>query len=163
MRKTDNQLPSPDAGYAKMMVFFPWLLTRRIFEKIGEEYARKFSPWQMSKERLQAEQNHLFMMIRPSMLPDLMKMTNLNGGCFIYSMWQGYRDEPPKRKLEDFLQSRGTSTIYIHSSGHARVSDLQRTLDMLQPKKTIPIMVSFPGIISKCMAMCSFLRMGLSS
>jgi hypothetical protein len=72
-------------------VFFPYRLTQKIFKEIGEEYARRFSPHHIPKEKLREEQNNILMACRPSMKKDI-EIASLQNGLFIYSLWSGYRD-----------------------------------------------------------------------
>jgi ribonuclease J len=54
----------------------------------------------------------------------------------LYSMWQGYLDEPKYRNLK---QHPKISFHEIHTSGHAVREDLQRFAAALKPKRLIPI------------------------
>lgn len=152
LRRLGNNLPSADAGYDRMKVFYPWRLTQRIFDEIGEEYARRFSQWHISKTQLAQEKARICMMVRPSMIPDLQKVTEPMGGQFVYSMWQGYRNTSAQQRLEHLMLEHGTTLLHVHSSGHARVSDLQRAIDALRPKRLIPVHGFFPESFK---SMCS--------
>jgi hypothetical protein len=69
-----------------MKEFFPYRLTQKVFNEIGEEYAKRFSVYHISKKALMARQNEIVTLVRPSMKRDL-ELCNLTGGMFIYSMW----------------------------------------------------------------------------
>lgn len=146
LRKLGNNLPSTDAHYPGIKVFFPYRQTMKIFDEIGKEYAYRFSRWHIGKEQISSIQNRICMMVRPSMLRDLAKLESMTGGVFIYSLWQGYRETPSQQKLEAFLRERGVDTLHLHSSGHASVPDLQRTIDTLRPKRVIPIHGFYPEL-----------------
>jgi ribonuclease J len=64
---------------------------------------------------------------------------NLTGGTFIYSMWQGYRDSAYQQSFENWLTEHGFRNVFLHTSGHATVSDIRRLIDGANPKKIIPI------------------------
>ena len=81
----NNQLPYPSKEYPSIKVFYPYWLTQRIFKEIGEEYAKRFSPFHIPKEKLCAEQNNIVMAVRPSMKKDI-EIASLKDGMFIYSM-----------------------------------------------------------------------------
>ena len=121
-----------------MKVFFPYYLTQKIFIEISEHYAKRFSKYHISKEQIAKQQKEIVMMTRPSMKNDLEKC-KLSNGLFIYSMWQGYRDSDYQQKFEKWLKLQGFKSIFLHTSGHAKVSDIRRLIDELNPKKIIPI------------------------
>jgi len=131
-----NKIPYP--SYDKLKVFFPYQWTQKIFKEIGAEYAKRFSPYRISREQVAAEQNEIVMWVRPSMRSDLIRC-NLNGGTFIYSMWKGYRDSAYQQSFENWLSEQGFSNVFLHTSGHATISDIRRLIDGLNPKKVIPI------------------------
>jgi len=54
-------------------------------------------------------------------------------------MWQGYRESAYQQSFENWLTERGFRTVFLHTSGHARVSDVRRLIDGLIPKKIVPI------------------------
>jgi len=137
-----NNIPCP--SYDKMKVFFPYRITQKVFNEIGGEYAKRFSPYHMPKEKLEAQQNKIVMIARPSMQKDLDKC-NLFGGTFFYSMWQGYRDSKYQQGLESWLDIKGFHKAFLHTSGHAKVSDIQRLIDRLNSKKIIPIHTMLPN------------------
>jgi ribonuclease J len=131
-----NKIPYP--SYDKMKVFFPYRLTQKIFNEIGAEYAKRFSAFHISKEQLEAWQNEIVMMVRPSMQKDLERF-NLSNGIFIYSMWQGYRYSAYQQKFEGWLTERGFKSSFIHTSGHAKVSDIRKLIDGINPRRIVPI------------------------
>ena len=136
-----NNIPFP--SYAKIKVFYPYRLTQKVFKEIGEEYAKRFSRFRITKEQVEAQQSDIVMIVRPSMKKDLEKC-NLLGGTFIYSMWQGYRDSEYQQNFETWLEEQDFSTAFLHTSGHAKVSDIKRLIDGLDPKKIVPIHTMMP-------------------
>ena len=131
-----NKVPFP--SYDKLKVFYPYRLTQKVFNEIGAEYAKRFSSYHMQKEKLEAQQNEVIMMVRSSMKIDLGKC-NLSDGTFIYSMWQGYRDSAYQQSFEAWLKERGFRDVFLHTSGHAKVSDIRRLIDGMNPKRIVPI------------------------
>ena len=131
-----NKIPCP--SYDKLKVFFPYKLTQKVFRQIGAEYAKRFSAYHIGKEKLEAQQDNIVMMTRPSMKDDLAKC-NLSNGVFIYSLWQGYRENAYQQNFEKWLSERGFRSVFLHTSGHAKVSDIRRLIDGVNPKKVIPI------------------------
>jgi ribonuclease J len=134
----NNQVPYPSEDYPAMKVFYPWRVTQRVFHEIGEEYAKRFSPYYIPKAKLKAEENNVVMLARPSMYKDI-EIAGLKDGLFIYSMWQGYRGSEYQKKFEAGLAAAGFAQDYIHTSGHARVEDIRRMMAGLAPKRIVPI------------------------
>ena len=89
LRQLGNNLPYPSKEYSNIKVFYPYRLTQKLFNEIGEVYAKRFSAFHMPKEKLTNEQNNIVMMVRPSMLKDI-ERCKLQEGVFIYSMWLNF-------------------------------------------------------------------------
>ena len=138
LRALGNKLPYPSDAYSDIKVFFPYSLTEKIFDKIGADYAKRFSRYRISREQLKVKQNDIIMLVRPSLKRDLQRC-NLLGGTFIYSMWQGYRSSDYQQSFENWLNAQGFQTVLLHTSGHAKVSDIRRLIDGLVPKKIVPV------------------------
>jgi ribonuclease J len=85
LRQLGNNLPYPSQEYPNIKVFFPYRLTQKIFNDIGEEYARRFSEYHISREQLKTEQTSIVMASRPSMRMDIEKC-GLHDGVFLYSL-----------------------------------------------------------------------------
>ncbi|HVI39845.1 MAG TPA: MBL fold metallo-hydrolase RNA specificity domain-containing protein, partial [Anaerovoracaceae bacterium] len=143
LRQLGNKLPCPSKGYENIKVFYPYKLTQKIFNEIGEEYASRFSSYHISKERLSEQQDKIIMTVRPSMKRDLEKC-GLRNGLFIYSMWQGYRDSKYQLNLEEYLKNAGFAIKEVHTSGHASIADIKRIITELDPRKVIPIHTMVP-------------------
>ena len=141
-----NKIPYP--SYDKLKVFYPYRITQKIFNEIGEKYAKRFSMFHITKKQVESMQNDIVMMVRPSMIIDLEKC-NLGSGLFIYSMWQGYRESDYQQKFESWLAERDFRSVFKHTSGHAKISDIRRLIDGLNPKKVIPIHTMKPDAFLK--------------
>lgn len=139
-----NHLPYPSWNYPNIKVFYPYRLTQKIFNEIGEEYAKRFSPFYISKSKLKEEQNNIVMSCRPSMKRDI-EIAGLQEGLFIYSLWSGYRNSKYQKVFENYLDKSGFTTDVLHTSGHATISDIRRVITALEPKKIIPIHTMMPN------------------
>jgi ribonuclease J len=60
-------------------------------------------------------------------------------------MWQGYRDRNYQQKFEKWLSEKSFNCTFLHTSGHATVSDIRRLIDGLNPKKIVPIHTMQPN------------------
>ncbi len=144
LRQLGNNLPYPSVKYPNIKVFFPYRLTRKVFDEIGEEYARRFSAFYISREQLKNAQDNIIMACRPSMRTDIVKC-GLHDGVFLYSLWSGYRDSPYQQRFEKSLEDASFSLETLHTSGHASVVDIRRVIEGLDPQKLIPIHTMHPN------------------
>lgn len=144
LRQLGNNLPYPSKEYANIKVFYPYRLTQKIFDEIGAKYAKRFSAFRISKQSLNERQNNIIMSVRPSMQRDIEKCYLLKG-LFIYSMWQGYRESEYQQRFEEYLKQVGFEHRSIHTSGHSSVSDLEKVIIGLDPKKVVPIHTMVPN------------------
>jgi len=138
LRQLGNNLPYPSNDYPNIKVFYPYRLTNKIFNEIGENYARRFSAYRISRHQLEQIQNKVVMICRPSMLADL-KSSKLKNGVFFYSLWSGYRTSEYQQRFESELLNMNFSIDTLHTSGHASVSDIKQLIDELSPKRIVPI------------------------
>lgn len=145
LRQLGNKLPYPSAEYPYIKVFYPWRLTNRIFIQYGEEYATRFRMFRISKSQLKKVQGKIVMAVRPSMKDDL-QIAGLENGLFIYSMWSGYRVNDYQQKFEVKLSRAGFKLFEKHTSGHAKVADIQKVILALAPKVTVPIHTMSPEL-----------------
>jgi ribonuclease J len=143
LRQLGNNLPYPSADYRNIKVFYPYRLTQKIFNEIGEEYAKRFSPFYIPKNKLKEEQDNIVMSVRPSMKMDI-EIAGLQNGLFIYSLWSGYRTGDYQLTFENTLTKAGFTADVLHTSGHATVSDIKRVLVELKPKQITPIHTMLP-------------------
>ena len=140
----NNHLPYPSVDYSNIKVFYPFRLTQKIFNKIGKEYAKRFSPFYIPKDKVKKEQNNIVMAVRPSMRMDI-EMAGIQNGLFVYSLWSGYRDSEYQKEFEDYLNRSGFTTEVLHTSGHATISDIRWVISGLAPKQVIPIHTMMPN------------------
>ena len=62
----------------------------------------------------------------------------------VWSMWDGYLDEPSGQRLHAALQAANTPLIQHHTSGHATPADLLRLVRALRPDAVVPIHTEAP-------------------
>ena len=79
------------------------------------------------------------MIVRPSMQKDLEKINGIEGGNFIYSMWEGYLKKPYTMEFVDYLTNRKFTLHKIHTSGHADTKTLKKMVEAIKPKNIVPI------------------------
>lgn len=139
MEKSERDtLPIPSLCHPDIRVFYPLMLTKKIEKMLGKKYTKRFRICGISKAIIKKKQKQLVMLVRPSALGDL-KAMGLKDGALIYSMWQAYREKPYQIRLEKYLESRGFSDCYLHTSGHAFEEDIKKVIKGLSPKEIVPI------------------------
>lgn len=129
----------------------------RIQVKEAEEFGRTqcVFPWRIFPEELAPRARELVVMFRPSMVRELERAGALSGALAIWSMWRGYLEGAPERRMRDVLERNGASLEVRHVSGHAYVSSLRRLVNGVRPERVIPIHTSdaagyarsFPGVV----------------
>jgi ribonuclease J len=144
LRQLGNNLPYPSLEYSNIKVFFPYRLTKKIFNDIGEKYARRFSDYHISREQIKTVQNNIIMTCRPSMRIDIEKC-GLRDVIFLYSLWEGYRSSAYQQLFEKSLKNSGFLLESLHTSGHASITDIRSVINRLDPKKLIPIHTMHPA------------------
>jgi len=102
----------------------------------------------------------LVIIFRPSMAADFENA--LSGAKLFYSLWPGYL-EKGGLDLEGWCAAHGVAFEIHHTSGHAGISDLQRLVDALQPKRVIRIHSFAPNDSRTFSRMFSLLTTGNGS
>ena len=57
-----------------------------------------------------------------------------------------YRDSAYQKTFEEWLRAREFGHVCLHTSGHAKASDIRRLTEGLQPKKIVPIHTMTPDV-----------------
>ncbi len=139
------KLPYPSEEYQNLKVFFPYFTSRRLSIEGNNKVLYKFKNYKITKEEIAEKQNDIVMMIRPSMQNDLQRISGLEGGNIIYSMWEGYLEKPTTKRFMNFLKNKNFSLIKIHTSGHADIKTLKKMAEVIQPKEIVPIHTFSPS------------------
>ena len=122
--KNYARLPQPSWG--PIRVCYPFYVAKR-FETMGlDSILKKHRSNGIRWTRLNEIESKAVMLIRPGFLYDIKKFLDLKGATWIYSMWPGYFEKSRSlRKLRSYLESKNVRYEYIHTSGHAMLSDLK--------------------------------------
>ena len=65
-------------------------------------------------------------------------------------MWPGYLEKSPSlKRLQKFFKDSGVKYKFIHTSGHAKVSDIKKLVTALNPETIIPIHSFHTGEFTK--------------
>ena len=67
----------------------------------------------------------------------------------IFSMWPEYLKKPEFRAIDQLKNHPGVQFHEIHTSGHARVQDLQKLVGSIKPKKLCPMHTDKPELFGE--------------
>ncbi|WP_457617561.1 MBL fold metallo-hydrolase RNA specificity domain-containing protein [Lutibacter sp.] len=95
--------------------------------------------FKITKEEISNQSEKIVMVVRPSMQKDLENINKIEGGNFIYSMWEGYLKKSATMKFVDYLTNRQFTLHKIHTSGHADTKTLKKMVEAIKPKNIVPI------------------------
>jgi len=77
-------------------------------------------------------------------IPTMIRDGLLTEGAVVWSMWDGYLDQPSGHRLRAVLQSANVPLVQHHTSGHATPADLLRLVESLRPEAVVPIHTETP-------------------
>jgi hypothetical protein len=138
-----GSIPNPH-HFKDIRVFYPWRLTRRIFsDPRDEELMKQFNRYRISRKEL-GERKDYCILIRDTMLSDLMHIKNLEGAGMIYSLWGGYLKTARIKRMTDYAGRMGMEFVPLHTSGHGGISTLKKIADSCLPEMLIPIHTEIP-------------------
>jgi len=143
-KKSNKSIPFPSTqAFPKVKVYYPKSLTDIMVKRgLAAETVWPFRGiHKIGKDKFVEMADKLVVVVRPSVQEDLERyLRNYTGGCFIYSMYAGYKDQPGKTKdFVDFIASKGIPIKYIHTSGHADLDSLKKMVAIVKPKHIVPI------------------------
>lgn len=140
LRKT---IPHPSSGFPEVRVFYPTRLSEKTAREGHRDLMLKFGKYKITKQEINEKRKDVMMLVRSSMLNDL-RYIDVKNGLFIYSMWEGYLKEKSMRPMLEFIKDNKMDFKSIHTSGHASVITLNKVIDIIKPKVTIPIHSFYP-------------------
>lgn len=79
-----------------------------------------------------------------SEIPRLLAEGLLEGGAVVWSLWDGYLNEPSGLRLQTNLKDANVPLLQHHTSGHASPQDLVRLVAALHPDVVVPIHTDAP-------------------
>ena len=135
----------PNAEWPRIRVCYPGPLAKR-FEQLGlQEILSKHSANGIKWTRINEIRERVVMLIRPGFMPNIKRSINLEGAVWIYSMWRGYLERSkPLKNMKKYLEDKGVKFCFMHTSGHATISDLKSLVEAMKPAFVIPIHSFYP-------------------
>jgi ribonuclease J len=132
-------IPYPSKNFENLKVMFPFFTSRRLKNEGNEKILYEFKEFKITKEEISSQSENIVMIVRPSMQKDLENINKIEGGNFIYSMWEGYLQKSDTMKFVDYLTKRKFTLHKIHTSGHADTKTLKKMIEAIRPKNIVPI------------------------
>ena len=132
-------IPYPSEDFENLKVMFPFFTSRRLKNEGNEKILYEFKKFKITKEEISNQSEKIVMTVRPSMQKDLEKIDGIEGGNFIYSMWEGYLQKSDTKKFVEYLTNRKFTLHKIHTSGHADTKTLKKMVEAIKPKNIVPI------------------------
>ncbi len=132
-------IPYPSESFENLKVMFPFFTSRRLKNEGNEKILYQFKKFKITKEEISSQLEKIVMLVRPSMQKDLEHINGIEGGNFIYSMWEGYLQKSGTMKFVDYLTNRKFTLHKIHTSGHADTKTLKKMVEAIKPKYIVPI------------------------
>lgn len=77
-------------------------------------------------------------------IPAMLRDGILAGGAVVWSLWDGYLNQPSGQRLQAALATASFPFIHHHTSGHATPADLARLVQALKPEVVVPIHTEAP-------------------
>jgi len=143
--KKHPRIPYPSRRWPDLKVLFTKKQCDRLVEQDNKEIMYKFKNSKITKEEISEHPEKVCLLVRPSIKADLDRIDGMEGGALIYSMWEGYLEQPYTQWFKRYITERGVSWNNIHTGGHATLEALKRMVTRLKPKMLIPIHTNVPG------------------
>lgn len=144
--KATGRSTIPQAHWPEVRVFLPKFQKNRIKRGKQFELANQYRPYRIFPAQLAAAAKNSVMLFRPSMQIDVEDAGCFDGACLVYSMWDGYLNDPEMKPFLAWLKDRRIPMHKCHTSGHASVKDLQRLRAAFKDTQVAPIHTEQPGL-----------------
>jgi len=137
----------PKTYWPRIRVAYSTAMIDRL-EKAGrKDIVEKHRTNRTQWTKIQEKPHEFVVLCRQSVFAPIKKYLNIQKSAWVYSMWTGYLERSVSlKKMKHYFNGNGVEYHYIHSSGHARLSDLKRFVEAVKPKITIPIHTYYPEL-----------------
>lgn len=129
----------PQSSWPGVALFTPQRQRRQIVRLKAFDLLQRHALHRIYPEDLHQMASRVVLLFRPVHMEDLDAAGVLDGASFIYSQWLGYLQEESSQHWLNWLQAKGIKMRYVHTSGHASPSDLQRFAKAISAARLVPI------------------------
>jgi ribonuclease J len=130
----------PQPSWSDVLLWYPRFQREMYFEQGLGWVMKKHRTWKRQLSDFSSEIPKSVMMLRPPFRKEIENHADLSHSVWVYSMWMGYLERRESmKKLQQWTEENGMPFVFLHTSGHARLSDLKRLAEALSPQVLIPI------------------------
>ncbi len=130
----------PQPPWPDVLLWYPKFQRERFHEQGLDWVMKKYRPWKKRIRDFSSEIPRSIMVLRPPFKKEIEKNADISNSIWVYSMWKGYLERRDSlRRLREWTDEHGMRFVFLHTSGHARLSDLKRLAKALSPQVLIPI------------------------
>jgi len=140
------KIPNPSDIFPDVKVYYPFRMTKRIADLNKQKLLYEFVSKKISKEEIKAQESSIMLLVKPSSKIDIAKIGVGRGSALIYSLWAGYLREDYTSSFIDWIKEKSVEVHHVHTSGHATVDALKKTITELAPRTILPIHSSCPDV-----------------
>jgi ribonuclease J len=138
-------IPAVGQAWPRVHVYAPMRQRVRVKESGQFERVERVRGPRLYAEQLRERAGQLVLFgAYQGEIPALIRDGLLTGGAVVWSMWDGYLDQPSGQRLQTILRSADVPLIQHHTSGHATPADLARLVRALKPEVVVPIHTEAP-------------------
>ena len=139
-------IPAVGEAWPRVHVYAPLRQRVRVKESGQFERVARIRNRRLFAEQLREQAGSLVLFGGyQSEISNMIRGGLLTDGAVIWSMWDGYLDQPSGQRLQAALASANVPLIHHHTSGHATPADLARLVQALKPDAVVPIHTEAPG------------------
>jgi ribonuclease J len=139
-----DEIPQP--SWPDVLLWYPRFQRENYYQHGLGWVMRKHKEWKKTIEEFSSEIPHSVMMIRPPFRKEIENNADLSNSVWVYSMWRGYLERSePLRRLQRWTEEKGIPFVFLHTSGHANISDLKRLEKALSPQQVLIPIHSYHG------------------
>jgi ribonuclease J len=132
-------IPRPSEGWPRVRVYVPSWQRARVKQAGEFQRVDRIKPFRVFEDDLAKEPSRYVLSFSRPSGSALAKAGALEGAVAVWSMWDGYLDEPRGQALAAFLATHDIPLVQHHTSGHASVEDLKRLVAAVRPGRIVPI------------------------
>jgi len=148
LEKYSNQIPQ--ASWPDVLLWCPWFQEKILRDRMADQLIEKYENLIRPIQELSSEIPRSVMILCPPFRREIAKNADLSDSVWVYSMWKGYLDHrEPLKKLKEWAEDHGIPFKFLHTTGHAQITDLQQLAKRLSPQRLIPIHSDHPELFSK--------------
>ncbi len=133
----------PKVEWPQIDLFVPQRQRIQIKKRGDFQYLNESQHKRIYPDDLQAALAQSVMLFRPMMINDLNHFSKIKNSKCIYSMWTGNLKK--EQQTLEWFNENNIELVYLHTSGHASIPDLQKFAKSLAPKALIPIHTFHPA------------------